>query len=339
MGKPKLNKTESTFSENDISKRREYNTRRDNDSVRKISVTTYDIDHAVKWFIQNTIRPTINEDGNQVTVPTMFSTGEKWASAQRNGFLRDKNGMLLSPLIMIRRTSMDPRTDLENNNVLRGISYNTGNKILFEKKYTAANRYDRFSAYNKITPLREFYAVDFPKFVSVNYDLLIWTNGMEQLNDVCEQFIYYDGKAWGDAYKFITYTDTPSYEVVNDIGTDRLVRAAFSLRTQAHLIPDRTGNDSGLEKFYGVTKTMIATETEVTAEQLYETFAERQARVFKMISNASAPEASNQDINQDSDRNNLTRPTATQTEQPPVVQPGPQPASNNLQWPRPDSIL
>lgn len=335
MGKPKQDKTESTFSKNDISTRREYSTRRDNDNVRKISVTIYDIDHAVKWFIQNVIRPTIDEDENLVNVPVLFSTGEKWAAAQRAGYLRDKNGAIQSPLIMLRRTSMDPRTDLENNNVLRGISYNTGNKMLFERKYTAANRYDRFSVYNQITPMREFYAVDFPKFVSVNYDLVIWTNGMEHLNEICEQIIYYDGKAWGDAYKFITYTDTPSFELTNDIGSDRIVRAAFTLRTQGHLIPDRTGNDSGLEKFYGVTKTMIATETEVDPEQLDETFAERQARTMGMISNASKQEKSTQDVNTDVDRNILIPPTGQTNEPPaPVVAPG-----TNVQWPRPDSLI
>ena len=336
MGKPKQDKTESTFSKNDISTKREYSTRRDNDKVRKISVTIYDIDHAIKWHIQNVIRPTIEEDEDQITVPVLFSSGEKWSAAQRNGFLRDKNNMISSPLIMIRRTGMDPRTDLENNNVLRGISYNTGNKMLFEKKYTAANRYDRFSAYNKITPMREFYAVDFPKFVSVNYDLLIWTNGMEHLNEICEQFIYYDGKAWGDAYKFITYTDTPSFELVNDLGADRLVRAAFSLRTQAHLIPDRTGNDSGLEKFYGVTKTVIATETEVEAEQLYESFAERQAKVMDLLSNASKTEPTTQPTNPEQNKNQLPPVTGAPTEpNPPIVSPG----SDGRQWPRPDSLI
>lgn len=335
MGKPKLDKTESTFSKNDISTRREYSTRRDNDNIRKISVSIYDIDHAVKWFIQNTIRPTIEEDENLINVPVMFTTGEKWAQAQRAGYLRDKNNMISSPLIMIRRTSMEPRTDLENNNVLRGISYNTGNKMLFERKYTAANRYDRFSVYNQITPLREFYAVDFPKFVTVNYDLLIWTNGMEHLNEICEQIIYFDGKAWGDSFKFITYTDTPSFDLINDIGSDRLVRAAFGLRTQGYLIPDRTGNDSGLEKFYGVTKTMIATETEVDPEQLDETFAERQARVMDLVSNASKNEPSTQDVNTDINRNILIPPTGQTNEPPaPVVVPG-----TNVQWPRPDSLI
>lgn len=337
MSKPKLNKTESTFSTNDESVNRSYNTRRDTDKVRRISVTIYDIDYAIKWFIQNTIRPIIVEDGVQITVPTMFSTGEKWAAAQRTGYLRDKSGMILSPLIMIRRTSMEPRTDLDNNNVLRGIAYNTGNKMLFEKRYTSANRYDRFSVYNQTKPVREFYAVDFPKFVTVNYDLLIWTNGMDQLNELCESFIYFDGKAWGDGYKFITYTDAPSFELVNDIGSDRLVRAAFALRTQAHLIPDRIGNESGIEKFYGVTKTMIATETEVDLNQLDETFAERQARVMNMLSNASNDQPGVQDINTDNPVNNLTRNTGDTSEDipPPVQAPG----TRDRQWPRPDSLI
>ena len=337
MAKPKLNKTESTFSTNDESVNRSYNIRRDGDKVRRIAVSIYDIDYAIKWFIQNTIRPTIQEDDNLINVPVMFTTGEKWAQAQRNGYLRDHNNQISSPLIMIRRTSMESRTDLENNNVLRGISYNTGNKILFEKKYTPANRYDRFSLYNQITPLKEFYAVDFPKFVTVNYDLLIWTNGMEQLNEICEYFIYFDGKAWGDLYKFITYTDTPSFELVNDAGSDRLVRAAFGLRTQGYLIPDRIGNESGVEKFYGVTKTVIATETEVDINQLDETFAERQARVMKLLSNASNLDNSTQNVDPEPNQNSLIRPTGRTGEDlpPPVQYPSPQSPT----WPRPDSLI
>ena len=63
MAKPKLNKTESTFSTNDESVNRSYNIRRDGDKVRRIAVSIYDIDYAIKWFIQNTIRPT--NIGNQ----------------------------------------------------------------------------------------------------------------------------------------------------------------------------------------------------------------------------------------------------------------------------------
>lgn len=335
MGKPKLDKTESTYSKNENPANRAFNTRRDNDSVRKLAITIYDVDYAIKSHIEQNIRPTIVEDGNQITVPVMFSTGEKWAMASRTGYLRDSNNMTMSPLIMIRRNSMEPRVDLENNNVLRGIIYNTGNKMLFEKKYTSANRYDRFSVNTKITPTKEFYAVDFPKFVSVNYDLLIWTNGMEQLNEVCEQFIYYDGKAWGDAYKFITYTDAPSFDTINDLGADRIVRAAFALRTQAHLVPDRTGNDSGLEKFYGVTNVMIATETEVTAEDLDETFAERRARVMNLQSNTSRTQPTIQPTNSEN-QNELVRPTGRTGNDipPPVVTPG-QPT----QWPLPDSLI
>lgn len=284
--KPKLNKTESTFSKNE-SLNRSYEVRRDNDTIKRLSVSLYDIDYAIKWYIQNAIRPVINENDTLLTVPVMFSSGEKWAAAQRHGYLRDQKGMLQSPMIMIRRASVENRTDLDDNNVLRGIKDNTGNKVLFERKYSAANRYDRFSVNNKITPLKEFYAIDFPKFVNANYDLLCWTNHMEQLNDLVEQFLFHEGKAWGDTYKFITYVDSPAFEVVNDVGSERLVRAALSLRTNAYIVVDRTGNHSNIEKFYGVNKTLVATETEVTPEQLEETFAQRQARIMKLMSNAT----------------------------------------------------
>jgi len=279
--KPKLTKTESTFSQNESVRgtNRSYQTKRTGDKVRKIATNLYDIDYAVKWYIQNEIRPLISDDNMQISVPVLFSSGEKWAMAQRNGYLRDKNGMIMTPLIMLKRSSVEERMDLSGNDVLRGAIENTGNRILLEKRYTEQNRYDRFSVYNNIKPKQEFYAIDWPKFVSVNYDVFCWSTHMEQLNEITEQLFMYGGKAWGDAYKFITYVDAPAFESVNDIGSDRLVRCTMGFRTHGHLIPDRMGDSSGTEKYYGTT-TQIATETDVPIEPLNETFAERRKRVM-----------------------------------------------------------
>ena len=281
MAKPKLTKTESTFSQNESvqNTQRSYQTKRSGDKVRRIATNLYDIDYAIKWHIQNEIRPMVMDDNTQVAVPVLFSSGEKWAQAQRNGYLRDKNKMIMTPLIMIRRSSVEERTDLAGNDVIRGVIENTGNRILLEKRYTEKNRYDRFSVYNNIKPTKEFYAIDWPKFVSVNYDVFCWTNHMEQLNEVTEQLFMYGGKAWGDAYKFITYVDAPSFESINDIGSDRLVRSTLSFRTHAHLIPDRMGDVAGVEKYFGTT-TKITTETDVPIEPLNETFAERRRRLM-----------------------------------------------------------
>ena len=164
MKPDKPNQTESTFTSNEEIKRLSgaSNLKR---PIKDISVQLYDVDYAVKWHLENVVRPTITEENTLITIPVLFTAGEKWASAQRNGFLRDNQGKLLTPLIMIRRNSVSKREDIQDLKVLE----TSDARITFEKQYTSVNRYDRFSLINK--PARkEYYSIDVPKYVQVEYE-------------------------------------------------------------------------------------------------------------------------------------------------------------------------
>ena len=50
-------------------------TRRDDDVIRSASRTIYDIDYAIKWYIENEIEPQITADKNLISVPTIFANG------------------------------------------------------------------------------------------------------------------------------------------------------------------------------------------------------------------------------------------------------------------------
>ena len=87
--------------------------RRDDDIIRTPKRTIYDIDYAVKWYLDNEIQPQITHQKELINVPVIFANGEKWDNVQRLGYIRDEKGMLQSPIIMIKRNSTSERDFLK----------------------------------------------------------------------------------------------------------------------------------------------------------------------------------------------------------------------------------
>ena len=111
--KPSPIRTEGLTPDQELN--RAMQTRRDDDVIKGAQRTVYDIDYAIKWYIENEIQPQITANKNLTQVPVIFSNGEKWDNVRRLGYLRDEKGMLQSPLIMLKRNSMQER---DNNRTL-----------------------------------------------------------------------------------------------------------------------------------------------------------------------------------------------------------------------------
>ena len=232
------------------------NVKRDG-TFKDFSGALYDIDYAVKWHLENQIRPTVTEENSVITVPILFAAGEKWSAVQKHGYLRDNQGKLLTPLIMIKRNSVSNRDDLQDLDVLESADA----RITFKRTYTKQNRYDRFNL-SRGQPVGEYYSMDVPKFVQIEYELLIWTNNSIQINEVVEQLMWFSGKAFGDSHKFITHIEPPSFEAVNSTGEDRVVRATMGMRTKAHILNVHGPNAPGMFKIIPVNKFVIAQEVD-----------------------------------------------------------------------------
>ena len=232
------------------------NVKRDG-KFKDFSSALYDIDYAVKWHLENKIQPTVTEENAVITVPILFAAGEKWSAIQKHGYLRDNQGKLLTPLIMIKRNSVSNRDDLQDLDVLESADA----RITFKRTYTKQNKYDRFNL-SRGQPIGEYYSVDVPKFVQIEYELLIWTNNSIQINEVVEQLMWFNGKAFGDSHKFITHIEPPSFEAVNSTGEDRIVRATMGMRTKAHILNVHGPNAPGMFKIIPVNKFVIAQEVD-----------------------------------------------------------------------------
>lgn len=247
-GKPKLTRTESSFSEQ-LPQNRATETRRDNDTVNTAKVSLYDIDSAIIKYIDQTIAPTIGEqnNGTSAKVPVIYASPEKWVSIQRDRYYRDAKNKIFAPLIAIRRESFDFNEAYPK-------YVKDRDSFTFETKYNKQNRYDKFASLNSVKPVREFHVVDMPRYVTIQYNLIIWTELTEQLNAITELFSYHSGLAWGDTFKFTSTISSFQFENVNVTEQDRVIRATTTLTVSGYLIPDSDKKTETQKKIFSKSK-------------------------------------------------------------------------------------
>lgn len=239
----------------DLSLNRAMQTRRDDDVVRTKQRTIYDIDFAIKWYIENEIQPQVTANKELIPVPVIFSNGEKWDNVRRLGYLRDEKGMLQSPLIMLKRNSVAERDAQKTLDVNRP---NSANYIVHRSKYNSRNRYEDELfpiPKNNPQPSEQFYIIDIPKYVTVEYDMMLWCDFTTQMNELVDQILPYGRFSWGnDANKFPTTIGSISFETINTIGEDRLVRATIPLSVLGTLLSEQEVRMSTVKKMYSIKK-------------------------------------------------------------------------------------
>jgi hypothetical protein len=223
------------------------------ENLRAVRLGLYDVDNAIKWHLENVVNLQIDSNQGLKQVPVIFATPEKWVSAQTQGFIRDNNDKIMTPIVVLNRTGVDQRQDYVKNEVLK----NEGNQWLFEKKYSQKNKYTPFNVLTNTTPLREFYLLDIPRFINVTYNVIVWTEFIEQMNDLVEQIMFFNGTAFGDTQKYPTMISSPSFELSNDIGSDRFVKTTFEFTVKAYLINEDARNRPTVQKIIPANKVVI----------------------------------------------------------------------------------
>ena len=258
MAKKELKKSINTFSRDPIPNRAE-EVRRDNDIVKTPKVTIEDVDFAIISYLRDVLKPQITENGQIIDVPVMYSNGEKWAQVQARGFMRDRKGKIMTPIISIRRASITERDTLKS----LGVNENpAGNDFVHKNKHSANNRYGRFSMLRGTKQTSEYFLAPVPEFVDVAYEFLLWTEYTEQMNSLVEQIMPTNGFAYGTTYKFPTYLQDVSFETTNATGEDRVVRATIPATVKGTLLMPYEIRKSNFQKRISVKKVVFGNETD-----------------------------------------------------------------------------
>jgi len=211
-------------------------TTRKTDKVKDISIGLHDIDHAIKYYFDTVIKPTVVQDGQRMDVPIKYASPERWKSVQQDGYYRDTNGKLVLPIIMYKRDSVEKNRNL-------------GNKIdgnlaalfqVFETRYNQRNQYDAFSILNNRIPSKQYYVSVVPDYVTLTYTVSIFTNYVEQNNKIIEAIEFASDSYWGDENSWHFRTSLDSFSTTNIInsGEDKAAVTTVTLKVNGYLIAD-----------------------------------------------------------------------------------------------------
>ena len=204
--------------------------------IKDISIGLEDIDQAIQYYFDNIIKPNVIQNGNRVAVPVIFGDAEKWKSVQNDGFYRDKDGKIMAPLIMYKRTGVEKNRTLGSK--IDGNQAHLFN--VFETRYNSKNFYDKFDVLTNRTPSKQYYVSVVPDYVTVTYECILFTNFVEQNNSLIEAIEYASDSYWGDfrRWHFRTRIDTFAVTNVVEQGDDRAARTTFTMTLNGYLIPD-----------------------------------------------------------------------------------------------------
>lgn len=265
--KPPLRRTRDSFIDDknsiqnpryDLGQMRHLQVRRDKDTTRNMGITLYDVDFAIKSFIDQKIQLAVEDNGESIPVPTIYANPEKWASIQKDGYLKDKKGKTITPLITFRRSNV------AINSVLRRNKVATINQIAFimKQKYNKSTPYDKFSTQYDAKKPAEYFMTPMPDYVDVSYDFIVWCDYQSQLNFIVENFIFFNGQSFGDKnfFKFSTFMDSIAMEDSNTTGQDRVVRASFQLLVHAYLLPKNIASQMTTTRLVTANKIVFVSE-------------------------------------------------------------------------------
>jgi hypothetical protein len=238
------------------------------DNVKPFSLGLKDLDEAVMYYINEVIKPTVMQNGQQLSVPVYYGSPERWVQVQKKGYLQDKKGKIMMPLITFKRTSIEKVRNLSNK-----LDANFPNNIqLFEKKYSKKNEYDNFNILNNRVPKKDYYAVVIPDYMTLNYDFIISTYYVEQMNGIVEAMNYASDSYWGDPERFKFRANINSITNVVELpaGGERVVKSTFSMKLHGYVVPNVTQKQlSSVKKISNATQVLIQENTVDDIERMF----------------------------------------------------------------------
>jgi hypothetical protein len=232
---------------------------RKNDKVKDITIGLEDLDNAIQYYFDNTIKPSIIQNNNRVAVLVIYGSPEKWKSVQNDGFYRDVAGKIMAPLIMYKRTNVEKNRTLGNK--LDGNEAHLFN--VFETRYNQKNFYNKFDVLTNTIPSKQYYVSVVPDYVTVTYECILFTNFVEQNNKLIEAIEYASDSYWGDAnrWHFRTKIDTFAVTNIYEQEDDRVAKTNFTMTLNGYLIADSVNaKASATNMFYSPSQIIFGME-------------------------------------------------------------------------------
>ena len=238
------------------------------DITKGYSITLKDVDTAILSHVKKVMRRKIREANETIDVNVMYGNEERWKAVRKNNVLRDKQGTLILPLIMLKRTDI-ARNELSGQAFKHDVK-REHIEVIRNSQWSKKNRYDRFSVLTGQKPQYENLVTGMPDFADITYEFVLWTNFIEQMNPLIEMFMEQSNKYWGNSeqYKFLSSIESITDASEMNQNGERFIKSTFSLKVGSYLLPEEinsvvTGKISNLQKKLTPSRVVFGTEIDL----------------------------------------------------------------------------
>ena len=162
---------------------------------------------------------------------------------------------------------MFKRNSIERNTTFQ--PFREQNTLPAVRKYSPKNRYERFTLQSGVSgPAYENYSVAIPSYVTVTYEVMIWTSFTEHMNKIVEAFQYATDRYWGTetGYRFKTSLDTFDTQQEVGQGTERMLRTTFTMSVNAYLLPETYNEKPIVKKSLSPKRIQFGIETDLSGD-------------------------------------------------------------------------
>ena len=247
-----------------------------------------DVDRSFRdWWKKKLAINLKNKDGESVPVPIFFFSSERWSKSREDGEtkesiagMRDKNGTLILPLIAIIRSPPNSGNDGPYGRTFAETKGDiTYSKQVHPKSSKIKNLLkSRPSNVDPNFPIYEVYTAPVPDHYQLTYEVKIWTQYVDQMNEIIEKigqeldfksersfqfntddgyyFIAFQDDDWADESNLNEYSDE-----------ERIVRMTTTFSVGAHILPQSDQRENTLKRYWSQTKLVIKNETALSAEE------------------------------------------------------------------------
>ena len=153
------------------------------------NITMEDVDQSIYDWFDRTVDAFIETPTQKSKkVPVIFASGERWSTARDKRGLRDKNGLLILPLISVRRTGMDRDrtmsalgTEQGTLTIARRVDKKTNTVQNAISSRTLPNRDRRDRVVYELTK------IPMPDWFVTTYEITVQSQYIVQMNEIIEK--------------------------------------------------------------------------------------------------------------------------------------------------------
>ena len=99
-------------------------------------------------------------------------------------------------------------------------------------------------------PLEEAYNVTIPSYVTINYNCIVFTPYIDQMNKIIEKISWSKNSYWGEPDKFKFKAGISTFTDASEFEGERIIKTTFDLSMKGYLLPESFNSIVNTQKEY-----------------------------------------------------------------------------------------